>query len=90
MDTNNLKYVIFDYNEIDKINFDQILESSIDSLRLDVDGIKTFVKWVGDEPECISNLISKSIIYNNIEMIEILNGTQWNSIVTITGTTESM
>lgn len=87
MDINSIKYVIFDYNEIEKINFDQILETSIDSLRVDVDGLKTFVKWIGEEPECISNLVSKSIIYNNIEIVEILKGKQWNSYDTITGIT---
>jgi hypothetical protein len=85
MDTN---YVIFDYSEIDKVDFNQVKESSIDTLRITNDGLKTFVKWSGVEPDFISTLTSKSIIYNNEEIIEILSQPEWYPLPdTLSGTT---
>lgn len=83
----DLRYVIFDYAEVDKIDFNEVLETSPETLRLSVDGLKTFVKWIGQEPACISTLTSKSIIYNNDEMIEILDNPEWSDYTPITGTT---
>jgi hypothetical protein len=88
MINDNLKYVIFDYTEVDKIDFNQVFETSIDTLRLTEDGLRTFVKWIGDEPECVSNLTSKSIIYNNEEMLEILDQPEWVGDMPISVTTE--
>lgn len=41
----NRNYVIFNVNEIEKIDFSQVLETSAATLRRSVDGSKTFVKW---------------------------------------------
>jgi hypothetical protein len=80
-----INYIILDYSEIDKINFDEILITSIDTLRLNNDGTKTFIKWIGEEPIFVSELVSKSIIYNNEEILEILNQPEWST--PISGTT---
>ena len=88
MTNEQLRYVIFDYAEVDKIDFNQVFETSIETLRLTQDGLRTFVKWIGDEPECVSNLISKSIIYNNEEMLIILDQPDWVGDIPISGTTE--
>jgi hypothetical protein len=80
-----INYIILDYSEIDKVNFDEILITSIDTLRLNNDGTKTFIKWIGDEPTFVSELVSKSIIYNNEEILEILNQPEWST--PISGTT---
>lgn len=88
MDINNINYIIFDYIEVDKIDFNQVLETSIDTLRLNVDSTRTTVKWIGDEPSCISNLTSKSIIYNNDEMLVILDSPEWAWNNPYSGTTD--
>jgi hypothetical protein len=80
-----INYIILDYSEIDKVNFDEILITSIDTLRLNNDGTKTFIKWIGNEPSFVSELGSKSIIYNNEEILEILNQPEWST--PISGTT---
>lgn len=38
-------YIIFNVSEIDKIDFNQVLETSPETLRRSVDGTKTFIKW---------------------------------------------
>ena len=79
-----IKYIIFDYSEIDKINFEEVLETSIYTIRRSSDGTKTFVKWIGDEPECISNLTSKSSVYTNEEILSILATNEWSAAPTYT------
>lgn len=88
MDINNIKYIIFDYSEVNKIDFNEVLETSIETLRITEDATKTIVKWIGDEPSCISNLTSKSIIYNNDEMLVILDSPEWAWNNPYSGTTD--
>lgn len=75
------KYVIFDTSEIDKINFDEVLETSASTLRHSVNGLKTFVKYDGDMPQSVSTLNSKSIEYSHPEIISILATEEWTPII---------
>ncbi len=74
-----LKYVIFDFSEADKINFNEVKEDSIETLRKSVDGNKTFVKYEGTMPECINDLLTKSREYYNFEILEILATEEWTN-----------
>lgn len=75
----DLKYVIFDFSEVNKINFNEVKEDSIDTLRKSVDGTKTFVKYEGVMPESVSDLLSKSREYYNFEFLEILSTEEWTN-----------
>lgn len=75
----DLKYVIFDFSEVNKINFNEVKEDSIDTLRKSVDGTKTFVKYEGVMPESVSDLLSKSREYYNVEFLEILGTEEWTN-----------
>ncbi len=74
-----LKYVIFDFSEVDKINFNEVKEDSIETLRKSVDGNKTFVKYEGTMPECVNDLLTKSREYYNFEILEILATEEWTN-----------
>jgi len=76
---NELKYVIFDFSEVDKINFNEVKEDSIETLRKSVNGNKTFVKYEGTMPECVNDLLSKSREYYNFEILEILATEEWTN-----------
>lgn len=41
----NRRWLVIPATEVDNINFNQVLESSADSLRYSVDGSQTFVKY---------------------------------------------
>jgi hypothetical protein len=73
------QYIIFDLSEIGFIDFSQVLESSIDTIRKSVDETKTFVKWDGDTPACIANLTTAEGPYNNDEILAILASEEWTS-----------
>ena len=74
-----MKYIIFNMSEIEKINFEQVKETSIDTIRKSVDETKTFVKWDTDEtPVCIGLLTTGEGPYTIEEMQAILNTDLWN------------
>jgi hypothetical protein len=73
-------FVIFDTTELSTIDFTQVLETSAETVRLSVDGTKTFVKWDGEAaPLCVENLTTKSQYYTYEEMLEILTTEEWTS-----------
>ena len=53
--------MIFSVNELNSIDFTQVLETSADTVRKSIDQTKTFVKWDGNIPECVENLVDRSI-----------------------------
>ena len=68
-------YVIIDSSEVDSIDFDQVLETSADTLRYSLDGTKTFVKYEGTQPFF---LLGKTE-YTHEEILTILSGPEWTS-----------
>jgi len=74
-----MEYIIFNISEIDKINFDEVRETSKDTIRLSIDGTKTFVKWNTEEtPECINLLTTAEGPYTSEEIQTILGMDLWN------------
>ena len=72
-------YMIFNISEVNQIDFNTVLETSAQTIRVSVDGTKSFVKWDGDMPECVSNLTTKEGPYNHDEILAILSGTDWTA-----------
>ena len=50
----NRKYVIIDSNEVNNMDFSQLLNTSSDGLRYKIDSSQTFVKFKGDTPSFLS------------------------------------
>ena len=74
----NRTFVIFSVDEIALIDFSQVLETSADTLRRNVDGTMTFVKWDGAVvPACVESLTTKSEYYTYEEILDILAGPDW-------------
>jgi hypothetical protein len=76
----NREFMIFNVSELDTINFNEVLETSIDTVRKSVDGTKTFVKWDGlSIPPSVESLTTKEGPYTYSEMLEILAGIEWTN-----------
>ena len=60
-------YVIYDMNEIDQVDFSQVIEDSINTLRLSMDGTKTILKFLGETPSFLDGLVQ----YNHQQIIQI-------------------
>jgi hypothetical protein len=73
----NRKFMIFNISELNKIDFEQVCETSSDTITKSNDGIKTFVKWDNDTPECVLNLNTKEGPYTYDEMLNILSTEEW-------------
>lgn len=71
-------YVIFNTSEIHLIDFNEVMETSIDTLRISVDGESTFVKYEGTMPPSVQSLITRSQEYTHDEILEILSTPEWN------------
>ena len=73
----NREFIIFNVSELNQIDFTQVLETSLDTVRKSVDQTKTFVKWDGAMPECVNNLTTKEGPYTYDEILTILSTTEW-------------
>ena len=73
----NREFIIFNVSELNQIDFTQVLETSIDTVRKSVDQTKTFVKWDGAMSECVNNLTTKEGPYTYNEILTILATPEW-------------
>jgi hypothetical protein len=73
----NREFMIFNVSELDQIVFTEVLETSASTVRKSVDETKTFVKWDGTTPECVTNLTTKEGPYTYEEILVILATPEW-------------
>ena len=79
MDYNNREFMIFNVSELPNINFEEVLETSIDTVRKSVDETKTFVKWNGPiMPLSVQSLTTKEGPYTYDEILQILSTPEWS------------
>jgi hypothetical protein len=79
MSYENRGFIIFNVSELDKVNFSEVLETSVNTLRKSGNKTKIFVKWEGDEPSFVSTLTTKEGPYTYTQMINILNTSEWSA-----------
>lgn len=73
----NRNYVIFNVSELATIDFSQVLETSIDTVRKSIDESQTFVKYEGEMPSSVVALTTKQGPYTHSEILTILAGPDW-------------
>ena len=74
------QFMIFNVSELPLIDFSQVLETSIDTVRKSVDETKTFVKWDGNTiPSSVDSLTTKEGPYTYNEIINILYTLEWSN-----------
>ena len=73
----NRRFMIFNVSELGQIDFSTVLETSAETVRKSVDETKTFVKWDGSMPQCISDLTTKEGPYTYDEILVILSTSEW-------------
>ena len=67
------QYVILNADEVSTVNFDEVLETSVDTLRYNVQGDQTFVKYEGAKPR---SLYGKDTLSHSA-MLTVLEGEAW-------------
>lgn len=67
------KYVIIDADEVSSVDFSQVLETNADTLRYNLAGTQTFVKYEGTKPRF---LYGKDT-YTHSEILSVLATEEW-------------
>jgi len=79
-DYEHREFMIFNLSELDQIDFNQVLEASIDTVRKSIDQTKTFVKWDGETiPSSVDLLTTKEGPYTYDEILVILATPEWTN-----------
>jgi hypothetical protein len=74
------QFMIFNVSELPLIDFSQVLETSIDTVRKSIDETKTFVKWDDNIiPPSVGSLTTKEGPYTYEEILIILSGPEWTN-----------
>ena len=66
-------YVILNSSELPTVDFNQVLQTSADTLRYSLDGTKFLVKFEGDTPSFLSGKTE----YDHAEILTILATDEW-------------
>ena len=72
-------FLIFPVTELPKVDFSQVCETSIDTIRKSVDFTKTFVTWDGEEPAFVADIVGAEGPYTYEEILVILSGDEWSA-----------
>jgi hypothetical protein len=76
----NREFMIFNVSELPNVDFTQVLETSIETVRKSVDETKTFVKWDGETiPSSVQALTTKEGPYTYDEILVILQTPEWTN-----------
>ena len=70
-----MNYVILNASDVASIDFDQVLETSADTLRYSLDGSQTFIKYNGTRP---SFLDEDDIDLTHAEILDVLSHEDWS------------
>ena len=74
----NRNFMIFSTSETGSIDYNEVLETSSETLRLSVNGSKSFVKWDSEIiPTTVDSLTTKEGPYTYEEIRTILTGSDW-------------
>jgi hypothetical protein len=77
MNYQNRQYLIFPTNQLNKIDFSKVLETSEQTVRKSVDQTKTFIKWEGEPPEFTEELNDVEGPYTHSQILDILSTEEW-------------
>ena len=72
-------FLIIPVSELSKVDFTQVLETSPDTVRKSVDETKTFIKWDGETPLFISEIVGSEGPYTYGEILDILGTPEWTN-----------
>jgi hypothetical protein len=75
-------FLIFPVTELPKVDFSQVCETSIETVRKSVSD-KTFVKWDGEVPAFVAEIESAEGPYTYEEILEILATEEWSAPVEV-------
>ncbi len=73
-----ITYITINADELSLVDFNEVMETSEDTVRLSVDGLQTVLKWEGDEPAFVSTLSTYEGPYTHEEILAIMATPEWS------------
>jgi len=73
----NRRYLVIPTTITGSIDFNEVLETSAETLRLSVDGTQTFVKYDKDQRPSIYS--DEYVEYTHSEILELLSTEEWTA-----------
>jgi hypothetical protein len=73
----NRRYLIIPVSQLSKVDFNQVGETSAETVRKSVDQTKTFVKYEGQDPTFVSQLTNTEGPYTHEQILNILATEEW-------------
>lgn len=71
-----IKYTVQETSELNKVDFEKIMEDSKETVRYNFDKSLFIISWVGDTPE-FHNTMTNKVIFNSNEINKIVE--DWDS-----------
>ncbi len=72
-----ITYITINMTEVALVNFNEVLQTSEETLRLSVDSFQAVLKWEGDEPSFVATLSSYDGPYTHSEILAIMATPEW-------------
>ena len=70
-------YIIINMTEVGLVDFNEVLETSEETLRLSVDSFQAVLKLNGNEPSFVATLSSYDGPYTHSEILTIMATPEW-------------
>lgn len=75
------RFVIISTSELSLIDFEQVLDTSADSVRRSIDGTKCVIKWDGQMPSSVLATQTKSQEFDLAGILAELEKPEWNPVI---------
>lgn len=72
-----MRYVIVPIEEINSVDYSEVLQTSADTVTKNVESTQFIVKFEGDMPASVSSLQGISQAYTHKEILDILSAPEW-------------
>jgi hypothetical protein len=74
-----ITYAFFHISELPKVDFDQVNETSTETLRYSLDVNYTFVNWEGANPDFVSTMLCE--LLTESETVVRLSSVEWRKAI---------
>lgn len=75
----NRRYITFSVSEVSTIDFAQIEETSVSTLRKSIDGQLAVIKFGLPAPSSVNSLTTKSQEYTHSEILVLMSTSAWSN-----------
>ena len=75
-----MRYLIIPASRVPEVRFGQVKETGPAYVRYNNDNSKTFIKWEGDTPDCVTDITGSGTFwgpYERDEFVDILKTEEW-------------